>query len=214
MRNQLINLKRQCGVVLFISLVALVVMSIAAVALIRSVDTNTTIAGNLSFQQSALISADRGVESAVAWVGTQVVSNKASLNTHIPASGYFATYGSLGAGVDLEDRAQLKADSTWSTYSTAATGAGITAGKETDTNNTIDYIIERMCSAELAPAESAAGQKCLIGQPNGEDSTKGGKNYDSAGAIIDGKEASPIYRVTVRVSGSKNTRSYGQIYVF
>lgn len=213
MRNQLINLKRQCGVVLFISLMALVVMSIAAVALIRSVDTNTTIAGNLSFQQSALISADRGVESAVAWVGTQVVSNVASLNTHIPASGYFATYGSLGAGVDLEDRAQLKADSTWTDYSTAATGAGMTAGKETDTNNTIDYIIERMCSAELEPAESDAGQKCLLGVSKTGGGSKGVKTAEQSGAKISGT-ASPIYRVTVRVAGPKNTRSYGQIYVY
>ena len=47
------HLFKQQGVVLFIALVALVVMSLAAVALIRSVDTNTLIGGNLSFKQAA-----------------------------------------------------------------------------------------------------------------------------------------------------------------
>ena len=55
----------QQGIVLFIALIALVVMSLAAVALIRSVDTNTLIAGNLSFKQAATTSADAGVEAAI-----------------------------------------------------------------------------------------------------------------------------------------------------
>ena len=60
--NQLYS-RLQQGVVSFIALVALVVMSLAAVALIRSVDTATLIAGNLAFKQAATASADAGVES-------------------------------------------------------------------------------------------------------------------------------------------------------
>ena len=45
---------KQRGVVLFIALIALVAMSLAAVALVRSVDTATIIAGNLAFKQSEL----------------------------------------------------------------------------------------------------------------------------------------------------------------
>lgn len=212
MRNQLTTLKRQCGVVLFVALMALVVMSIAAVALIRSVDTNTTIAGNLSFQQGALVSGDRGVESAIAWISNQVTNDVNALNTHSSANGYFATYGNLGASIDLADRAQLKADSTWNNSAVAA-GAGITAGKEADTNNTINYIVERMCSAELPPVESGPGQKCLLGVSKLGGGGKGVKTAEQAGATIAGTE-SPIYRVTVRVSGPKNTRSYGQVYVY
>jgi len=56
---------RQRGVVLFFALIALVVMSLAAVALIRSVDTNTLIAGNLAFKQAATSSGDSGLEMAI-----------------------------------------------------------------------------------------------------------------------------------------------------
>ena len=61
-----LRIKQQRGVVLFLALIALVIMSLAAVALIRSVDTNTLIAGNLSFKQAATTSADAGTEAAIA----------------------------------------------------------------------------------------------------------------------------------------------------
>lgn len=77
---------KQAGVVLFIALIALVVMSLAAVALIRSVDTNTLIAGNISYKQSALVSSDSGVETALSWLTTQT-----DLNENLNTQGYYAT---------------------------------------------------------------------------------------------------------------------------
>jgi len=54
----------QRGIVIFIALIALVVMMIAGLALMRSVDTGNLIAGNLAFRQRAVHSADGGVEVA------------------------------------------------------------------------------------------------------------------------------------------------------
>ena len=58
--------QRQHGLVLFFALIAMVVMSLAAVALIRAVDTSTLIAGNLAcktacktFQVSGVISVQK-----------------------------------------------------------------------------------------------------------------------------------------------------------
>jgi len=59
---------KQRGVVLFFTLIALVVMSLAAVALIRSVDTSTMIAGNLAFRQAGGSSTDTGIEAAIGWL--------------------------------------------------------------------------------------------------------------------------------------------------
>ena len=86
---RLSNLKTntQQGVVLFFALIALVVMSLAAVALIRSVDTNSLIAGNLSFKQSSMLSADTGVETAITWV----TNNAGLLEANSEANGYYAT---------------------------------------------------------------------------------------------------------------------------
>ncbi|MEE9332077.1 MAG: hypothetical protein V3U89_07585 [Methylophilaceae bacterium] len=206
----------QQGVVLFIALVALVVMSLAAAALIRNVDTNTKIAGNLSFQQSALTSSSRGAESAMAWLETQSIADLTALYTPIAANtatGYYATYEDLGgAGVNLGDSATLRSDATWTTYSAVATGSGITAGKDNNTKNTINYIIERMCSNPVKPANDVTN-KCLTGPGEAGGGSQAVVTSDEA----DGKPAgavSPIYRVTVRVTGPKNTRSYSQVYAY
>ena len=56
--------RRQRGTALFVALIMLVAMSIAAVSLVRSVDTTVVITGNLAFQQTALQVVDYGIEAA------------------------------------------------------------------------------------------------------------------------------------------------------
>jgi len=51
------------GVALFFALVCLVAIMLAAVVLVRSVDTRTLISGNLAFQRSATASSDAGTEA-------------------------------------------------------------------------------------------------------------------------------------------------------
>ena len=46
--------RAQEGVVLFIALIVLVAMSLAGVALMRSVDTALVVAGNFAFKKSAI----------------------------------------------------------------------------------------------------------------------------------------------------------------
>lgn len=206
--------KRQDGVVLFIALIALVVMSLAAAALIRSVDTNTTIAGNLSFQQSALVSSDRGAESAISWIETTSNANVDVLNGTLSNNGYYANYGNLdNSGVNLDDMADVKNDNTWDNFSRPATGTGIANGVEANSQNTINYIIERMCSTDGAPPANDGTNKCLFGVAQASGGSKKVKTSEQGGAIIEGK-LSPIYRVTVRVTGPKNTQSYSQVYVY
>lgn len=199
--------KNQLGVVLFIALIALVVMSLAAAALIRSVDTNATIAGNLSFQQSALISADRGAEAAMDWLRQTANANVNDLNNSNQLTGYYANYGNLlGSNVSLDDIADVKDDSTWSTYA-------FSAGLEADTQNTINYIIERMCTTDGVAPENDASNKCQFGAAQAGGGSKQAKTAEQAGARIEAG-LSPVYRVTVRVTGPKNTQSYSQLYVY
>ena len=67
----------QRGLVLFFALIALVAMSLAALALVRSVDTSTLISGNLAFRQAATTSADGGVENSVAVMTAMQAANDA-----------------------------------------------------------------------------------------------------------------------------------------
>lgn len=194
---------KQRGVVLFLALIALVVMSLAAVALIRSVDTNSIIAGNLAFKQSATTSADAGVEAAIAWL--QANNSDAFLGASIPLNGYTATTSN-------SEPTTLGANAYWASLSpsgvcflpvaggvcTAAPGAPDAAG------NTIGFMIQRMCKA----AGDRVGAKCAVVVGN---SSSAGNNEDSEEGL---KISTAVYyRILVRVTGPRNTVSYVQTIV-
>jgi type IV pilus assembly protein PilX len=79
---------QQRGVVLFVALIVLVAMSLAAVSMMRSVDTSTLVAGNIAFRQSALAAAERAFETALAQ--TKVMADSGQQNADNPANGYFS----------------------------------------------------------------------------------------------------------------------------
>lgn len=198
---------QQKGMVLFLALIALVVMSLAAASLVRNVDTNTTIAGNLAFKQSAVAAADAGVEAAFGWLQTTANANLTVLNNNRPANGYFAVIPDLHQAppyteINLEDPAELRTNATWAN---GVTIAGLGDG------NTITYIIQRMCLQQLDPEDTA--NSCLFGDvPTGGEDLTGGDQYKRGQNF--NVVASPMYRVTVRVQGPKNTESYVQAYAY
>lgn len=189
---------KQRGVALFFALIALLVMSLAAVALIRSVDTSTQIAGNLAFKQAATTSADSGLESAIAWVA---VTAPATLNSDSAANGYYAT---------APTTFQHTADATWAVGSSApASGDGFVNGYDAATGNTARYVIHRMCRVAGEPTSA----NCMFGAVAGGTGSKSNIDATGAGAsIVSG--LSPMYRVTARVTGPRNTISYIQAFVY
>lgn len=176
----------QRGVVLFFALIALVAMSLAAVALIRSVDTNSIIAGNLSFKQSSLLSADRGAEAAIAWLSTQTT---AALGNDAVASGY---------------RATMLADAKALVDASGVAGAIVNP----DANgNTITYVVQRMCRATGVPAPNQLAQTCSTGPSKNKSDLS---DPSQVGQPVSGM----VYRITARVVGPKNTVSYIQTFAF
>lgn len=189
---------RQRGVVLFMALMALVAMSLAAVALIRSVDTSTLIAGNLAFKQSATTSGDGGLESAIDWLKATSTANIAknpmtdstyALNNDNAAQGY---YSSVSAALNL------MAETTWTSGSKDA-GADATG-------NSIRYIIQRMCRNAN---QLLSTTNCLFGNSEGNN----GENLAGELSLSSGT-ASAMYRITARVTGPRNTVSYIQAFVY
>lgn len=188
--------KRQQGLVLFIALIALVAMSLAAAALVRSVDSGVLVAGNLAFKQSAIMSAESGVADAYKYIN----ENAAALNAN--SAGYFASF---------DDNISLTNSGTWGNGNSFAVLKDLydLSGNETR------YIIQRMCRA----AGAVDRDKCLVGTGNAAASSKGGKS-EGGGAGGGGYDAATggsdavVYRVTARVAGPKNTFSYIQAFVY
>ena len=185
------NIARQQGVVLFIALIVLVVMSMAGIAMNRSIETSLGIAGNLAFRKSTLQGTEKAMANAISWLD----NNRSILNlvgTVNPATTgyYFAPAKSRGS------------DNAWtSDYWTTAFNAG------TDTlGNSLSYKIERMCEDSTL---SYADTTCLLGAPSDTNSNNG----NTAGTGFQFLPPPPlVLRITARAVGPRNSTSIVQAY--
>jgi len=185
---------RERGAVLFISLIVLVAMSLAGIALIRGVDTANLIAGNLAFKQNATHGGDWGVEQARAWLQTQ--SAAALYNDDAVDKRYFAA---MQTGLDFTATDPSRPDFDWNNNSFDA--------NLDPAGNQVRYVIHRMCDI----AGNPGSVNCVRTTTGGTaDSTKGGATY--GGAALP-STSQIYYRITARVTGPRNTVSYVQVMV-
>lgn len=207
-----VSLKRQSGVSLFVALIALVALMLASIGLIRSVDTSTVIAGNLAFKQSATVAGDRGVETARVALTTLQNSNLTQtpsdfanhpLNLDDKANGYHA---SLDPTLDLY-LPPTSPNSPWvdapqsSVQSQKIANGAVDAG-----GNSSRYIIQRMC--RTAAVQINDKSNCLF------NFSSGSKNEMSNQLQPETQVSNVLYRVTVRITGPRNTVSYIQAFIF
>ncbi len=144
--GQPLNRSQQRGVSLFIALVALTTMTLAGIALMRSMDTATLLAGNFAYRQATVQAAEIAIEDA-----TTFLRSKDSL--------WLNQYDDLASG-NRYFRRML-----------ATNPRGV---PEIDWNNayqltnppslpdafSIHYVIDRLCDAKLV---QAAHQQCVAG---------------------------------------------------
>jgi hypothetical protein len=199
------NMEKQRGLVLFFALIALVVMSLAAVALIRSVDTSTMIAGNIAFKQSTTASGDAGIEAAIAWLSATEVANS-GLNIYLnPAHPFNVNDVANGYYTNADPNLNLFADATWNDV----------AGTEIvdNSNNQIRYIIQRMCRTAnaLIRTDDCLFSGAILNLDN--NTTPIPQEFCSGpGCPVAGQ--TPQIRITTRTIGAKNTVSYLQAFVY
>ena len=192
-------LARQVGLVMPFMLIALVVMLISAVAMIRSFDTSLILAGNLGFKRDLVNEGERGVAAAFAELklaGNNFTPTSSSSSTstasfaNLNYSAVMLPTNSQGVPTALVD------DSQFSTY-------GSTANDISSTNNDqvkIRYLIDRQCNA----VGVFNTQNCLsmpaINVKQGTDAIKNPNGTTNA----------VIFRISVRVTGPRNTQVYLQ----
>jgi type IV pilus assembly protein PilX len=208
---------KQRGISLIVVLVALLIIGFAAVALLRSSDTGTLVAGNLAFKKTALGASDAGTETALAWL----VANAAgvALYSDIAANGYYSTTadgcdltGSRTPGNDDDDVNWTGVDPGANCNMDARTvaPAGVPAGY------TVRYVVNRVCNAAGDPnsvfaADGVTPMVCsTVGAGASEGSTRGGPSYGNT--PLTGLSQT-YYRITTRIDGPRNTVRYVQVLV-
>lgn len=190
------TMRQQHGIILLLALIVLVAMSLAGVALVRSVDTANVAAGNLGFRQSTLNETDVGIETALNFFKTgQPLSDAVKLEGNLPASNYSAQMlpsDARGVPTVLTNKSTFDSSGNF----TAAKPIATTGANPSE----IRYVIDRLC----LNAGAVEPETCRLTSISPADASVDTRNDNSA-------RSSPLYRLTARVDGPKNTIAYSQV---
>jgi hypothetical protein len=193
-------------------------MTVAGIALIRSVDSATLLASNLAFRQSATASADRGVEAAIAALtGKTAAALEASSGSYFAGLGVFALTGKTDLTANATPDEPID-DFDWAgAYATQVAGTDAAGNK-------VAYVIHRLCDGNgaLDPATcSVSLERPLRSKMENRGIVVDDKTYRdpkltppaAAGTAGSADRMRGQYRITVRVTGPRNTHSYVQVIV-
>lgn len=194
---------KQKGVVLLITLIMLVAMTMAAIGLMRSVDTTNLIAGNLAFQQTTLHAADSGTEQAIAYLYT--IPNLTCVGTGWGTA--------CVTGYKSFHQAELEPPSpgeSWESYWMAMAGdSGVVALNNMPAGYSGAFIIEAMCTTAgkigCMTATTTTTTTLPVGQNLGNPNRPPGLGGSTTNAIY--------YRITTRIEGPRNSVGYVQALI-
>ncbi len=231
---------RQRGVVLFIALIVLVVMMLAGMGMMRSVDTGSIIAGNIAFKQATIHGGDRAIDDAfdvlnnIVNVSTDRVVLNFSHGAPCPpgVNSYLCTTNLLGNNVvylpgyssaavnkcEIDNTCTTAAQKQWWKETSPNPWADASPPKiEKDANGnqiaSVSYLIHRMCANEDVATNPAPPQTNLC-QTYADGGATGLCNGCSkkVGAL-NFPAKSIFYRITTRSVGPRNTVAYTQAMV-
>ena len=203
---------RQRGASLLFALITVVALSLAAVALIRSVDTGAGILGNLSFKQDSLLATDEATRRAVTWLGNTIQNNSALLHNSIAAQGYsalhLATLDPTGTRVDATRVVIDWTDKPCTSYAGGSYASCFAPFTLPTLANGVkaQYVVLRLCSAAgdaTAGAISCAKPLTSSTSISGERGEIGAQNTGRVGASA----LAQYFRVIVRTQGARQTVS-------
>ena len=190
--------RHQQGIALFVALISMVILSLAGIALVRSVDTTNSVTGNIAFRQGSIGPVNQAIEVAI----DQLFKAKTIVQTaDDTARGYYASLQPLEKpnGVPLALAGDYKVMTL--AYSTAGLPAAFVDPK---TNMEVRSVIERICNAPGAPTISTCDTLPPKVSPAGTDN-----KYKPIPL-----PPIPNFRVTVRVDlPNSNTVSHAQAFL-
>lgn len=182
---------RQRGVVLIFTLIVLLILTIGAVALMRSMNTSLVGAGNLAFRRDLVNQGEQAVSNMMTTFQTGALSASASTYIDVPGSNYSATM--LVANPQGVPNILFNTDAAFAAAWTAPDIAGPTP------DIAIRYVVDRLCSAAGPPSSALCVQSTAA--PTGGTANQG---------VVLAPPTSTVYRLTVRVTGARSTQIFLQ----
>jgi type IV pilus assembly protein PilX len=187
----------QRGVVLLVALIILVALTLAGVALIRSVDTANIIAGNLSFRESAVHAGERSTQTVIGWLQEHNLTGDITLHSDVVNEDALMFYFAARADRDVDG------DESWEAYWNRVQPPA-DWDYPVDAGNTVRYVVHRLCVTNGAP-HIANCAKPPAGANSGGSFSAGGPAQIASNQVY--------YRITTQIRGPRNTVAYLQTVV-
>lgn len=207
--QQKVTISTSRGSGLIIAFAVLSLISLALLGLIRAVETNILIAGNIIYKRSALYSAEKGMQDAMDWLKSRALTNELYLDN--ASNGYYARYGTDIAFINRNE-AEAKIAIDWDADNCSRSDVLLCMRPKilsatTNEPNQIQYVIHRLCKTTGSPDDAKNNCKKNIQNINSSPQ-KGQLNY--AQSVRFSNTDFLYYVITVRVKGAKNTVTYTQ----
>lgn len=210
---------RERGLSLVFALIALVAMTLGAVALVRSVDTGVLALGNVSQKQSTLVAASRGAEDAVTWMRARLQAGPSALDADNAAAGYYAsamtTLDATGRGAEAMGDQLVRVN--WSDDGCRVDGIAYDSANCLPAAPAVEYggvsvryVIHRLC---IQPGPTGGANSCAAPLTDAEAQVRctAGRTPCPPGQV--GPPAGPYYRITVRALGARGTVTFTETLV-
>lgn len=185
--------RQQQGVALLIALITVVMLFLASIATLKSIDSSLLVSGNVAFKEAAVQSSEYGTEAARAFL--LAVTASTTLSTDSAASGYYASWHD-----EFNPRTF-----TWDN-TTSALVSGTPSGYE------VRYVIHRMCGN--VGAYNLTATNCYVSQSTAGSNGSSQSSFAYGGLQPGSNIGSPYYRITTRTVGPRNTTAYIQAVMY
>ncbi len=200
-RRRLSGAGRQRGVIMLFGLIALVIMMIGAVAIVRSMNTSLSNAGNLGFKRDLTNQGERAIATVLALMQTGALGNDATRQTSDSTRNYSATM--LASNAQGLPNALVN-DTTFGT--TGQPGNDIAVA---DLGVTLRYVVDRLCiNTGLADSSHCTMNDSQV--PMGGNGGGGSIAEDTAAGSSGAVPQQVVYRLSIRVDGPRQTQAFFQ----
>jgi type IV pilus assembly protein PilX len=208
------NSRNQRGVSMLFALCALAVLTLGAVALVRSIDTGMLVLGNLGFKKDAVAAGSVATEAAITWLQNNNAND--GLDVDKEDLGYYATSPSnldpTGATLAMATSTVVLPD--WNgdgckDIVTKSLVCRATRDAPVNGDNTVRYLITRLCQN---PGKNDGGNNCVVPvtAQAGDSSQRGALK---PGGRFNNFSSGTAYRILTRTVGTRGTVAYTETLV-
>lgn len=183
------------GVVLLLCLIVLVVLLAGGVAVVRSMNTSLSSAGNLAFKRDLVNQGEQAADAVLKLFATGALSTSGADLVSVKAQNYSATR------LDTNERGIPRALLSNTEFDTVGTSSNDIQDTSRKDQIKVRYVIDRLCNATGAPSKS----NCVYAPATTD--VRGGSVQESS------RPPPPkalVYRLSIRVDGPRDTQVFLQ----